>query len=79
MKISLVVPVFNEEDAIPIFYKTVREFEDLKPYEVEIVFINDGSRDATEAIINSIAVCISTSIPKKSPSIRRTFWRPSNT
>lgn len=56
MKISLVVPVFNEEDAIPIFYKTVREFEDLKPYEVEIVFINDGSRDATEAIINSIAV-----------------------
>lgn len=39
MKISLVVPVFNEEEAIPIFYKTVREFEELKPYEVEIVFI----------------------------------------
>ncbi|HCW3037066.1 TPA: glycosyltransferase family 2 protein [Enterobacter hormaechei subsp. hoffmannii] len=56
MKISLVVPVFNEEDAIPIFYKTVREFEDLQQYEVEIVFINDGSKDATEAIINSIAI-----------------------
>lgn len=56
MKISLVVPVFNEEDAIPIFYKTVREFEKLKQHEVEIVFINDGSRDASEAIIKSIAV-----------------------
>ncbi|HEG1905484.1 TPA: glycosyltransferase family 2 protein, partial [Enterobacter cloacae] len=56
MKISLVVPVFNEEDAIPIFYKTVREFEDLKKYEVEIVFINDGSKDATESIIKALAV-----------------------
>ena len=56
MKISLIVPVFNEEDAIPIFYKTVREFEELKPYDVEIVFINDGSKDATESIINVLAV-----------------------
>jgi glycosyltransferase involved in cell wall biosynthesis len=54
MKISLVVPVFNEEEAIPIFYKTVREFEGLKQHEVEIVFINDGSKDATESIINAL-------------------------
>ena len=56
MKISLVVPVFNEEDAIPIFYKTVREFEKLEEHEIEIVFINDGSKDATESIINAIAI-----------------------
>lgn len=56
MKISLVVPVFNEEDAIPIFYKNVREFEELKKHEVEIVFINDGSKDATESMINALAI-----------------------
>ncbi|MDT7240106.1 glycosyltransferase family 2 protein [Citrobacter freundii] len=56
MKISLVVPVFNEEATIPIFYKTVREFEELNEYEVEIVFINDGSSDSTESIINALAV-----------------------
>ncbi|MFU1871658.1 glycosyltransferase family 2 protein [Citrobacter portucalensis] len=56
MKISLVVPVFNEEATIPIFYKTVREFEGLKEHEVEIVFINDGSSDSTESIINALAV-----------------------
>ncbi|HIC2002230.1 TPA: glycosyltransferase family 2 protein [Citrobacter freundii] len=56
MKISLVVPVFNEEDAILIFYKNVREFEELKKHDVEIVFINDGSKDATESIINALAI-----------------------
>ncbi|EDU9751035.1 glycosyltransferase family 2 protein, partial [Salmonella enterica subsp. enterica serovar Mbandaka] len=56
MKISLVVPVFNEEDAIPIFYKTVREYSSLKPYNVEIIFVNDGSHDATESIISALAV-----------------------
>lgn len=54
MKISLVVPVFNEEDAIPIFYQSVRS--ELAQYEVEIVFVNDGSVDGTEAIINALAV-----------------------
>lgn len=54
MKISLVVPVFNEEDAIPIFYQEVRR--ELTAYEVEVVFINDGSEDATEDIINALSV-----------------------
>lgn len=54
MKISLVVPVFNEEDAIPIFYQAARK--ELPEYEVEIVFINDGSKDGTESIINALAV-----------------------
>lgn len=54
MKISLVVPVFNEEDAIPIFYQAVRQ--ELVDYEVEIVFINDGSTDGTEEIINALSV-----------------------
>ena len=54
MKISLVVPVFNEEDAIPIFYQAVRK--ELPEHEVEIVFINDGSKDSTENIINALAV-----------------------
>ncbi len=53
MKISLVVPVFNEEDAILIFYRAVKE--KLSQYEIEIIFINDGSKDATERIINALS------------------------
>lgn len=53
MKISLVVPVFNEEDAIPLFYRAVKE--KLNEYDVEILFVNDGSKDATERIINALS------------------------
>jgi glycosyltransferase involved in cell wall biosynthesis len=55
MKISLVVPVYNEEEAIPVFYKAVSAFEPFKAYEMEIVLVNDGSKDRTEALIYSLA------------------------
>ena len=54
-KISLVVPVYNEEEAIPIFYNTLREAPYLKPYSIEIIFINDGSSDNTENLIEMLA------------------------
>ncbi|WP_343463825.1 glycosyltransferase family 2 protein [Pantoea sp.] len=55
MKISLVVPVFNEEDAIPLFYKEVREFPSFAELDVEIVFVDDGSTDKTDAEIRLLA------------------------
>ncbi|PLR22077.1 glycosyltransferase [Pantoea endophytica] len=54
MKLSLIVPVLNEEEAIPLFYKAVREFEPFKKYDVELVFVNDGSTDKTEAVLTEI-------------------------
>jgi glycosyltransferase involved in cell wall biosynthesis len=47
MKISLIVPVFNEEQSINLFYQAVRRELRLGDTEVEIVFINDGSSDNT--------------------------------
>lgn len=55
MKISFIAPVFNEEDNIPIFYEKIRNEEYLKNFTVEIVFINDGSNDQTEYILNNIS------------------------
>jgi glycosyltransferase involved in cell wall biosynthesis len=56
VKISLVVPVFNEADSIPIFYRAVREHGELKNHEVEIIFIDDGSRDATNETATALAL-----------------------
>ncbi|WP_210527926.1 glycosyltransferase family 2 protein [Rubellimicrobium arenae] len=54
--ISLVVPVFDEEDAIPIFHNVVRRTEGLRAFDVEIVFVNDGSRDGTAEAIRRIGL-----------------------
>lgn len=54
MTISLVVPVYNEEETVDIFYKSVREHPQLSEFTVEIVFVNDGSTDGTELLIRRI-------------------------
>ncbi|WP_447754398.1 glycosyltransferase family 2 protein [Pseudomonas nicosulfuronedens] len=56
MKISLIVPVLNEEEAIPFFYRAVRDSKFLAPYRTEIVFVNDGSTDNSRSIISEIAL-----------------------
>ena len=53
--ISLVVPVFNEEDTIPLFYDAVRQYKEFQDLDVEIVFINDGSSDKTELLITLLS------------------------
>ncbi|QXI54616.1 glycosyltransferase family 2 protein [Pseudomonas alvandae] len=56
MKISLIVPVYNEEQAIGLFYESVRQHPQLKDHCVEIVFINDGSNDQTAGLAREIAL-----------------------
>lgn len=47
MKLSLVVPCYNEQDNVELFYKeTVKAFENTG-FDYEFVFVNDGSRDKT--------------------------------
>lgn len=66
MKISLVVPVFNEEDAIRYFYSAVRYKDFLKPYEIEIVFVDDGSTDFTAQLMKDMQ--------ERDPLVRNVFF-----
>lgn len=47
-KISIVVPCYNEEEALPIFYKElIKVMQELKEVELELILVNDGSKDNT--------------------------------
>lgn len=47
MKISFIVPCYNEERNINLFYESVKNSFKNKKYNVELIFVNDGSKDNT--------------------------------
>nr|WP_144364163.1 glycosyltransferase family 2 protein [Lacrimispora amygdalina] len=55
MKISLIVPCYNEQDALPIFYEEVIKIIDKMQCEYEIIFVNDGSKDKTLEILKKFS------------------------
>ena len=55
-KISIVVPCYNEEESLPIFYKEINKVAaELKDVLFEFLFINDGSSDNTLKILRKLA------------------------
>ncbi len=63
-KVSVIVPCFNEEETIDLFYKTITSFwkESLSDHELELVLVDDGSKDSTYEKMISLA--------KADPSVR---------
>lgn len=54
-KLSIVVPCFNEESTIPIFYNTVEKIKKQIDADVEYCFVDDGSKDKTLAILRDLS------------------------
>jgi glycosyltransferase involved in cell wall biosynthesis len=55
MRISLIIPIYNEADNILPLYQEVAAIVEQHAYEAEIFFINDGSRDASPIVLDSLA------------------------
>ena len=54
-KISIIIPAYNEEESLPLLYDRLKKLmDDMKNYEFEILFVNDGSKDKTIEIIKDI-------------------------
>lgn len=52
--LSIVVPCFNEEATIPIFFKTVERIRGQIQADIEYCFVDDGSKDGTLAILRAL-------------------------
>lgn len=55
MKISLIIPCYNEQEALPIFYEEVMKVMREMNCQYEMIFINDGSKDNTLSILKNFA------------------------
>ncbi len=54
-KLSIVVPCYNEEECVELFYQTASEILKSMPVEPEFLFVDDGSSDGTCAILRRLA------------------------
>ncbi|CYU10446.1 glycosyltransferase family 2 protein [Streptococcus suis] len=53
--ISVIVPCFNEEEAIPYFYDAMEKVRKEMGEQFEYIFINDGSKDGTLTVLRQLS------------------------
>lgn len=53
--LSVVVSVYNEEQALPMFYETTKPILESLDWDYELVFVNDGSKDRSAEILRDLA------------------------
>ncbi|MDO5377586.1 MAG: glycosyltransferase family 2 protein [Clostridia bacterium] len=54
--VTLIVPCYNEEASLPIFYKAVCDVaRELEGYDISLLLINDGSKDGTLNVMKQLA------------------------
>ena len=57
-KISVIVPCYNEEESLPLFYRETGEvLTGMEEIDYEIILVDDGSSDNTLKIIKALAPC----------------------
>lgn len=53
--VSIIVPCFNEQEALPIFYKTIIPILKQLGPDYELILVDDGSKDNTAQIMKNLA------------------------
>jgi glycosyltransferase involved in cell wall biosynthesis len=54
MDISVIVPLYNEEESLPKLFEWIKRVMDEHKFTYEVIFVNDGSTDKSWEIIESL-------------------------
>jgi glycosyltransferase involved in cell wall biosynthesis len=54
MTLSVIIPLYNEEENVPLLYEKLKKFLESTEKEYEILFVDDGSADRTLSILEEI-------------------------
>jgi glycosyltransferase involved in cell wall biosynthesis len=55
VKLSLIVPVYNEEENLPILFEAIHQALEPLPHTWEVIFVDDGSQDGSLAALRILA------------------------
>ena len=55
MNISVVIPLFNEEESLPELHAWIKRVMDQNGYSYEIIFVDDGSKDKSWQVIEGLS------------------------
>ncbi len=55
MDISVIIPLYNEEESLPELYAWIGRVMDENKFSYEVIFVNDGSTDRSWEVIESLA------------------------
>jgi glycosyltransferase involved in cell wall biosynthesis len=56
LKLSLILPVYNEEESLPHLHDAIQKAFDGQSFDWEVIYVNDGSTDKSLSILEQIAV-----------------------
>ena len=55
MLLSLIVPCYNEQEALPLFYRETTSVLREMDCDYELILVNDGSKDKTLSVMKGLA------------------------
>ena len=55
MDISVVIPLYNEEESLPELYRWIHQVMDDHNFSFEVIFVNDGSTDKSWSVIEELS------------------------